>query len=137
VTKPAKRTLHKRATKQFQAFHDEASAPSVASSDDVDSRIAPTLEAVGLALQQVMVWRTKLGLAETSEHDPILDGKFEHLHQTLQVVEREAQAAFLHLRELSKALGQWDRYVLGMPDDVENIFVAADLIAAQKASAKD
>lgn len=123
-----------RVSPEFKSFVDDASDPSVVSCDDLNAAVAPCFEAAGLALQQVAAWRTSLTKAEIMPHDTALDGKFEHIHQTLVVCEREAQASMLAIRSLAKAFQQWDRYIKALPTDVANIFKSVDMAAELAAS---
>ncbi len=106
---------------ELQAVLDEHQAPTHASQDDLRGLLVPIVDAATKVQQQLLQYRRLLVIAETAPHDTRLDGKLEHVHQTLGALEREAAALVAAARQLVRGAVQWDRYLAELPEQLANL----------------
>lgn len=97
----------------LEHLFDEHTSPSHASRRAVHDRASPILAIATAVQRQIAMYRELLIAAELSlaNDDGKLQGKIEHLHQTLGALERESAAFVESGRRLAGGLTQWDRYM--------------------------
>lgn len=106
---------------ELQAVLVESSSPKHVSKSDIHALLMPAFDGASKAQMQAQEYHRLLGLAELAPHDHQLDGKLEHLHQTLGAIDRESAALVVTIRSLARAFTQWERYLAELPDQLKNL----------------
>lgn len=103
---------------QFEALFAEHAAPTYAAKDSIRAEIGVLL-ALGANVQKQMIeYKSLLVEAQMSDTDPVLESKYEHIHQTFAGIEREVNAFVNAGRLLASALNQLDTYIETTKADV-------------------
>lgn len=109
----------------LDALFAEHAKPTHVSTQALNDQLGPILKVFALAQKQLVEYKSRLADGELAAHDPLLDTKHEHVHQTLGEIEREVNATVDHARKASRAYAQLDRYMAQTQVDVVNVLEAA------------
>lgn len=111
--------------KELQAVFDEHRTPKHADRRAVHVALAPLLETVDRARQQLLEYKRLLHQAELAPHDTRLDGKLEAMHQTIGNGELQLDAMTRAVRDLARDFTQLDRYMEEWQADIARVEATA------------
>lgn len=99
----------------------EHAAPQHASKQATYEQLTPVFTVVAALKKQMIEYKALLMAEQLSVQDGSLDGKFEHIHQTLSAIEREVDATGVAVRAVVTAMSQLDRYMAETKADIERL----------------
>ena len=99
----------------------EHAAPQHASKQTAYAQLTPVFAVVAALKKQMVEYKSLLMAEQLSVQDGSLDGKFEHIHQTLSAIEREIDATSTAARAVVTSMSQLDRYMADTRADIARL----------------